>query len=374
MPLVSRAPILALLTALAGPALAQQDAPPPKVSVAAAYSEEITEEEVFIGRAEAVDKVSLVARVSGYVREVVVSNGASVAAGETLFQIEPDEYQATLDAREADLAKAEADLTLTQIELARKEQLVAREAIPQSELDIARANEAVAEANILAAKAGIKQAELDLSYTEIHAPFEGQIGRIEASIGDLVGPSTGALTTLVRTNPIFVSFSISENQLADIRQAEIARGQDANSPPELAVHVTLPNGSKLDEVGELVFGDNLIDPATGTLAVRAKFDNTEGLLLDGGFVNVAIEGAEPVQETLVPQAAVQQDQRGPFVLLVNDEQIVEQRYIATGATVGTAIIVEDGLVPGEVVVVEGLQRVRPGVPVEAVMAGVGQEG
>lgn len=374
MPLVSRASAFALLAVVAWPALAQQDAAPPKVSVAEAYQEEITEEEVFIGRAEAVDKVSLVARVSGYVREVVVADGATVSTDEMLFQIEPDQYQATLDARKADLAKAEADLTLTQIELARKEQLVAREAVPQSELDIARANEAVAEANILAAKAGIKQAELDLSYTEIHAPFDGVIGRIEASIGDLVGPDTGALTTLVRTTPIYVTFSISENQLADIRQADLARGEDANSPPDLDVKVTLPNGSPLDEIGELDFGDNLIDPATGTLAVRARFDNTEGLLLDGGFVNVVIEGAEPVQETLVPQAAVQQDQRGPFVLLVNDEQIVEQRYIATGNTVGTAIIVQDGLVPGEVVIVEGLQRVRPGVPVEAVMAGAGQEG
>ncbi|MEM1360206.1 MAG: efflux RND transporter periplasmic adaptor subunit [Pseudomonadota bacterium] len=363
-----------LTTMAVASAQAQDGAPPPKVSVAAAYTEEITQETVFIGRSEAVAKVDLVARVDGYLQDIVVEDGAVVTQDELLFNIEPDQYQATLDARNADLAKAEADLTLTQIELDRKRQLVEREAVPQSELDVARANEAVAEAAILSAKAGIREAELNLSYTKISAPFDGVIGKVAVSVGALVNSSTGPLVTLVQTSPMFVTFSISENQLADIQQEAIANGGSLSAPPDLDVHVTLPNGSELDETGKLDFGDNQIDPATGTLAIRAIFENAEGLLIDGGFVNVSIEAAEPVQETLIPQAAVQQDQRGPFVLVVNDQQIVEQRYITTGDTEGTAIIVSDGLVPGESVIVEGLQRVRPGAPVEAVTAGTSQEG
>ncbi len=364
------AAVLACL-GIALPALAQEqgDAPAPKVSIAAAYSEEIVDEAVFIGRAEAIDKVDIVARVSGFLESQNVEDGAPVQEGDLLFTIEPDLYEATLEARKADLDRAEANLELAKVDLARKEELFRRDATPESERDIARANELVAEAEVKAAHAAIQQAELDLSYTQIMAPFSGRIGRVATSVGDVVGPNNPPLVTLVREAPIYVNFSLNEKQFISVLETV---GENpttlVESDKSPVVKVILPNGSELPETGEIIFVDNRIDPLTGAITVRAEFENQGRLIVDGAFLSVHIEALEPTLQVLVPQAALQRDQRGEFVLVVNDKQMVEQRYIATGDVVGTAIIVLDGLREGESVIVEGLQRVRPGVAVDAVVA------
>ena len=368
-----RYPLAALLTAVLLSAPAGAQTPPaaaaPKVTVAAARIEQITGDTTFIGRVEAVDSVELVARVSGYLRAVEVANGAQVTTGQALFVIEPENYEATVQSSRAQLERAEAAQTLARIELDRKAQLVRKGAVPQSELDIATANEKAAQADIAAAAAALQQAQLNLSYTRMTAPFDGQIGKIAKSVGDLVGPETGALATLVRTTPIYVVFSVSERQIANLMEARVADGENPSATPmQLPIHVDLPNGKRLDEVGVLAFSDNRIDTATGTLAVRAEFPNADRLLIPGAFVTLHVQTAEPRPELLIPQAAVQRDQRGPFVLVIGAQQTVEQRYITTGGTEGTEVIVQSGLAPGESVIVEGLQRVKPGVPVQPVPA------
>lgn len=352
---------------------AQETGAPPKVTIAAAYEEEIIREAVFIGRGEASAKTELVARVEGIITEIVVEDGAAVSEGDVIFRIEPDTYQAEVAAKSATVRSAEADVKLAEIELIRKTELLKREAIPESELDIAQANAAVAEANLAASRAALDEAQLNLERTEITAPFDGRIGRATVSLGALVGPSTGPLITLVQETPMYVTFSLSEPQLLRVLE-RLDRGVadliESGSSPN--VFVRLPDGTLLEEPGVITFLDNRIDPTTGTIALRAEFANERRFILDGGFVSVVIEELDPTLSILIPQNAVQRDQRGDFVLVVTDQQLVEQRYVTLGPQEETAVVVADGLRSGESVIVDGLQRVRPGVEVNAVIAGTAQ--
>lgn len=351
-----------------------QGTPPaaPRVMVAAAVMQDVVQDASFIGRVEAVDSAAIVPRVSGFVRNIAVRDGAAVQAGDLLVEVEPDQYAATVAMRRAELSSAEANRALAEVELARRRELVARQAVAQSELDVAQANAQAAAAAVQAAQAALQMAELDLGYTRITAPFDGRLGRIAVSLGELVGPGTGALMTLVREAPVFVRFSLDERQFYDTLAQVAAEGEDIGATAaRIDVTLRLPNGGDFDETGRIAFGDNRVDPTTGTLAIRADFANADRRLVDGAFVTARLAQRDPVPMLTIPQAAVQRDQTGPFVLVVGSEQTVEQRHVDTGQQVGTSVVVTDGLRAGEAVIVEGLQRVRPGVPVEAIFAGSG---
>jgi RND family efflux transporter MFP subunit len=364
----------ALALGMAPMVLAQETPPPPKVSVMAAEIKALRNSETFIGRGEAKDKVDIVARVSGFLEEVLIKDGSEVHAGDLLFRIERSAYEATLEARRADLAKAKAQLDLATVDLNRKQELFERGSTPESERDTALANEKVAEAEVRTAKAAIQQAELDLSYTEVYAPFDGRVGRIAVSVGDVVNPTSISLVNLVREEPIYVAFALNEKQfvsiLQEIENAESSEAQESNL---FEVFVVLPNGTDLEERGKFAFADNRIDPNTGAITLRAEFENTSGLIVDGSFLTVGLESQKAVDRLVISQAAIQRDQQGPFVLVVDDQQMVEQRYIVTGDVVGTGIIVLEGLQDGETVVVEGLQRIRPGAKVDPVLASQASE-
>ena len=349
--------------------LAQETPPPPKVTVMAAVTKPLRDSETFIGRGEAKDKVDIIARVNGFLEEVLVKDGSGVQAGDLLFRIERSAYEATLEARRADLAKAEANLQLASVDLARKQELFARGITPETERDISLANEKVREAEVRTAKAAIRQAELDLSYTEVYAPFTGRIGRTAVSVGDVVSPTSIPLVNLVREAPIYVAFALNEKQYVTILQKiETTNVSEKEESDLFEVFVVLPNGTNLEERGKFAFADNRIDPNTGAITLRAEFENTSRLIVDGSFLTVGLEAQKAVDRLVISQAAIQRDQQGPFVLVVNDQDMVEQRYIKTGDIVGTGIIVLKGLKDGENVVVEGLQRIRPGAKVDPVPA------
>jgi membrane fusion protein (multidrug efflux system) len=353
------------------------DAPktePPTVSVAGVTLKEVVRTSEFIGTVEAVNDVDLIARVEGFLQETLIEDGAQVGTGEVLFRIEAEKFSAAKAGAQADLAQAEANLALATIDLERDTKLLASETIAQSKYDATKAANDAQAAIVESMRANLRQAELNLTYTEISAPFDGRIGKTQYSVGDVVGPSAGPLASLVQVSPVYVSFSLNEREFFDAiartgGQARKALNRE-NSPP---VRLRLPNDEVFGETGWLVFADNKVDPATGTIALRAQFDNERGFLVPGTFVNVEIDSKQPATKLLVPQAAVQRDQKGDFVLVVGADGLVEQRHITTGQQVEADFVVEDGLQEGESVIVEGLQRVRPGVPVKASSA-TGQEG
>lgn len=347
---------------------ASEDGALPSVVVTKIVERDVVATERFIGRAEAVDTIDLRARIEGFLEKRFTVDGERVDAGETLFLIEPAPYQAALEQAHAAVAEAQAALQLAEVELARSSELLAREMIPKAENDVALANRAAASARLDAAEGRRREAEIRLGYTELKAPFEGRIGRIHFSQGDVVGPASGTLANVTRVSPIFVKFGLSERDLVELIDWSGGTQRNVSSAETIVVRVQLPTGRILEEEGRLVFVDNRIDPATGTIDLRAEFENASEVLVPGMFVNVEIGERVPEVRKTLPQAAVQQDQQGSYVLVVDGEGLVDQRYLELGVNVGTDVVVLSGAQTGESVIVEGLQRVRAGQPVEAISA------
>jgi membrane fusion protein (multidrug efflux system) len=348
--------------ACGGIACAQTAAPPPTVTVAPVVSRQITETGDYIGRVTAIDKVDIVARVSGFIDQRNFVEGQQVKKGDLLFRIEQDTYKAAVDQQRANLEKAKAAAVNTKLQLERGKELVRNSNIPQSTVDQRAADDAAAQASVMEAQALLEQAQINLGYTEIRSPIDGRIGLATFTEGNLVQPSSGRLATIVSQDPIYVTFQVSERNVIAYRQRV---AQSGNKDPHVTVHIKLPNGTDYPHPGLTNFLDVQVDPTTDTVTVRAKVPNPDGLLIASGVVSVTTERGAPHSALTVPQSAVLLDQAGRYVMVVDSTKKVEQRRITTGLEQGRDIVVTDGLKEGELVIVEGVQKVRPGQIVTA---------
>ncbi|NBC31385.1 MAG: efflux RND transporter periplasmic adaptor subunit [Alphaproteobacteria bacterium] len=337
----------------------------PTVTVTVVARQPVTESFSFVGRIEAVDHVDIRARVQGFLEQRMFEEGEDVGVGDLLFLIEPEPFEAAVAQAEANLERAQAAIPLTERALARAEQLFSRGNVSEAALDDARAATEQARADVAAAEAELERARIDLSYTRIASPIAGQVSRSVYSVGNLVGPDSGVLTTVTSLDPIYATFSVSERDLVTFRRQRLEGGPDTT---DIVLGLRLPDDSAYAQEGLIDYVDTQADPATGTVGVRGVFENPDSLLLPGQFVTVLLRGREPEQVLLVPQSAIQQDQAGRFVLGVDAENQVEVRRVQVSRQVDTAWVVEGGLSEGDLVITGGLQRIRPGVAVEPVFA------
>ncbi|TVR96208.1 MAG: efflux RND transporter periplasmic adaptor subunit [Rhodospirillales bacterium] len=349
--------LLLVASATAAPAQAQ-DAPPPAVGVATAALRDMTPSVRYTGRAEAVDRVELRARVEGFLEHRLFEEGGEVAAGDLLFLIEKAPYEAILATRQAQVKVAAADVETAAAQLARGEQLLRGNNIPAAEVDERRARLLLDQAKVAEAEAAVRSTEIELSYTEIRAPISGRISRSAFSVGAVIGPGSGTLATIVSEDPIYVNFPVSQAVLTRMRQDTQARG----GAEDVVVRAELPTGDVYPHPGTIAFAEVEVQPGTDTLPIRARFPNPDRLLTPGQFLGVAVELGEPSPKLMIPLAALLVDQAGTYVLVVGDDDVVEQRRVRLleRAGEGGETIVADGLQAGERVIVEGIQKVRPG--------------
>ncbi|MCM2679748.1 efflux RND transporter periplasmic adaptor subunit [Echinimonas agarilytica] len=337
-----------------------QNAPPPTVTVVEAKLADVRPTTGFTGRVEAIDSVELRARVEGYLSARLVNEGSDVQVGDLLFTIEKEHYQADVDKAKGAIKKLEGAKSLSIIERDRRAKLVKTKAIAQEQLDVAIANVTEADGDLLSQQAELVRAELNLSYTDVSSPISGRIGLSPFSVGDFVGPSSGSLATVVSQDPMYVKFPISQRQLLAVQKSK-NNGDNA----DVNVKLQLADKSFYDLSGTIDFVDVEADPSTDTIIVRAKFANPDGILVHHQLVNVVIEDANPEQHIVIPQAAMQFDQVGKYVLLVDDTNKVVIQRIETGPTVNGNLVINQGLKEGDKVITLGVQKVRPGIEVNA---------
>ncbi len=339
--------------------------PPPAVLVAPAEITEVRESAGFTGRVSAAQKVDIRARVSGFLEEILFKEGSTVDAGAVLYRIQDEAYRAAVAEIQGSIAAAEAERQLAQLERDRKAELVRRQAVAQSDLDVAEAQLGRAEGEVARLQGTLARQELELSYTEITAPFAGTVGLSTADVGALVGPDTGPLTTLTLLDPINVTFPVATALVLDY-QARERRGEASK---EATVHLTLPNGQPYPLAGDIDYVSADVAQGTDTITLRATFANPDGVLRDGALVGVSLEQREPEQALTVPQQAVQRDQGGAFVLVVGVDGTVELRRVQVARVDKGRAVVTDGLAEGENVIVEGVNKARPGIVVDAAVTG-----
>ncbi len=365
------ASLLALLLALATPALAQHGpGGPPAVGVVRVERAPVTETSEFIGRVQAPERVNLVARVTAYVEKIPFIEGAEVNRGDLLYGLEKPPFVADIQAKAALVSQAQAQYDNAEITLRRAEALLHTPAGQQSNVDTARANELSTKAQLMQAQANLRLSQINLDYTDIRAPIAGKIGRTAVTVGNVVGPGSGTLAVIVSQDPMYVVFPVSVRTALELRQ----RYADKGGLAAVLIRLRLPDGRIYGQSGKIDFIDNSITQSTDTIALRGVVPNpllpgagpanaSGRELTDGEFVGVVLEGVQPVEALTVPRAAVLADQAGDYVFVVDAANKAEQRRIALGQSTPSTAVVMSGLKEGEMVVLEGLQRVRAGQPV-----------
>ncbi|WP_281648080.1 efflux RND transporter periplasmic adaptor subunit [Parendozoicomonas sp. Alg238-R29] len=336
----------------------QRQMPAPSVSVISVNEEPVGQYSEFVARTEASEAVSLRARVEGFIEKRGFIEGETVQKDQLLFLIDQAPFKATLSQAKANLSSAQAEEIRAKADLKRGKELFPQGHISKSDLDKLISMEAQAKANVEAAKAQLETARINLSYTEIRAPFSGRVGKATYSVGNLVGPSSPALAELIKLDPMYVNFQINEKELISYQQTH---GRDGDTNSEFDLSLKLPNGSTYPEPGTFDFADIKVDETTGTVNLRATFPNPDKLLLPGLYVTLMVDSTKKENMPLIPQASVQENQQGRFVLIVNQENKVETRIIQTGRRIGPMWVVTSGLQAGDKIIVAGLQKVRPGV-------------
>jgi len=321
----------------------------------------MTKQFEFVGRAEALEKVDLRARVQGYLGPRLFKDGEDVKEGQLVFTIEKEPFEAAVDQRKAQLAYAQATLANADQQLQRTAELVRKGNAPVAQLDQRTAEEGQAKAAVMEAEANLRDAQIQLSYTDIKSPISGRIGRPAVSPGNLVGPDTGVLTTVVQDDPMQVLFSITQRELLDARR-------DSDSNGKVRARVRLADGSLYDKQGRIDFLDVQVNPRTDGQTVRAMFPNPDDVLTTGQTVRVIIEEKGGDKVVVIPQSAIAIDQTGPYVFVVGPDDKVELRRLRLGTGREGLAVVEDGLKPDERVVVQGQQRIRAGMTVAPQLA------
>ena len=359
--------LLAALIGLSGcgnDATATAQVPAPQVSVASALEREVTEWDEFTGRVEAVESVEVRPRVTGYIESVNFSEGSTVRKGDLLFVIDPRPYRAELSIAEAELARAVARSELAASDAARSKSLVDIKAVSREEYDTRVNASREATANVAAARAAVDAAKLNLEFTRVTSPIAGRVSKAAITAGNLVtGGSNAAtlLTTVVSLDPIYVTFEGDEQIY--LKYTALAQRGERQSSRDVAnpVLMGLANETDYPRRGAMVFVDNQVDPRTGTIRARASFENKDGFLTPGLFARVKLLGHNSFQAVLVDDRAIGTDQSQKFVYVVDAANKVVYRPVKIGRLTDGLRIVLQGLQPGESVIVNGLQRVRPGV-------------
>ncbi len=353
--------VLVSLLAAAAPARAQQGGAP-TVTVAKPLVATVTDHQEFTGRFQAVEYVSIEARVSGYLESVHFVDGQMVQAGDLLYTIDRRPFEADLAGARAELARAQSQLELAQLDLARAEELLPEGAISRETRDNRAATRDVAAADVAAAQAAVRTAELNLSFTEIKAPIDGQISSTRVDVGNLISGGAGTttvLTTIVSENPIYFYYDISESTYLDF----VRLRSSGNTAVAETVKLHLLGESDFNRTGKLDFIDNAFSQGTGTIRMRASFDNTDGLLVPGLFGTLQMVSSQPYQALLVPDAAVVSDQSSKLLMTVDADGKVKPVPVTLGGMQGGLRVVKSGITADTLVITEGLLMVRPGAPV-----------